>query len=132
MYAKSNNYVTFFKDEKNENTEKLVYGRVSESIKTGRQGAGGKDEYEYESWNARFVGKAYDKAKELADKTFIKLTEWSVRNPYVKEKKRSYPYILVMDFEIHERGGKGNAGSGLEENEEGFVTVADGDEPPFN
>ena len=101
MYAKNNNHVTFFKDEKNQNTDKVVYGRISEAIKTGKKD-GDKDIYEYESWNARFVGKAYDKAKELKDKDHITLTEWNVRNPYVQEKKRSYPYILIMDFEVRE------------------------------
>ena len=77
MYVKSEkgNYVTFFKDEN------------------------GKPVYEFESWNARFVGKALEKAKKLESKTRIRLTEWNVHNPYDKERKKNYPYILVMDFD---------------------------------
>ncbi len=100
MYAKSTINVTFFTDTYNENTEKVVYGRVSESVKTGKKGEDGKDIYEYENWNARFVGKAKDKAAALTDKTPIVLKEWSARVNYNKEKKQSYPYLMVMDFDV--------------------------------
>ena len=36
------------------------------------------------------------------DKTKIMLTEWNVRCPYNKDKKRSFPYIMVLDFEVLE------------------------------
>lgn len=99
MYVKSEkgNYVTFFKDENGKQTEKMFSARISEGIKVGEQY--GKPVYEFESWNARFVGKALEKAKQLESKTRIRLTEWNVHNPYDKERKKSYPYILVMDFE---------------------------------
>ena len=106
MYAKTYNTVTFFKDSYKENTEKVIYGRVSEAIKTNKKGADGKDIFEYESWDARFVGGAYDKAALLADKTVITLKEWSARPNYNKEKKTSYPYLLVMDFDVHEKSEK--------------------------
>lgn len=96
MYAKNKNNVTFFVDSYNENTDKVTYGRVSESVKTG------KDIYEYENWNARFVGKAREKALSLTDKAHIVLTEWSARVSYNKEKKASYPYLMVMDFDLQE------------------------------
>lgn len=132
MYAKNNNYVTFFMDESKENTDKVAYGRISEAIKTGRKD-GNKEIYEYETWNARFVGKAYEKAIEkLTDKAHITLTEWNVRNPYDKEKKRSYPYILIMDFEIRAKDNNANKGSGVTEDENGFASLAEGEEPPFN
>ena len=100
MYAKNLNTVTFFVDTYNENTEKVVYGRVSEAIKTGKKGEDGKDIYEYENWNARFVGKAREKAAALTDKTAIVLKEWSARVNYNKEKKATYPYLMVMDFDV--------------------------------
>lgn len=103
MYAKINSNVTFFKDSNNENTEKCVYGRISEGFNTGHKDDNGRDIYEYESWNARFVGKALDKAKALEDKTSITIKECNFRNPYVQEKKRSYPYILITDFDIREK-----------------------------
>ena len=123
MYVKNNNFVTFYKDENNQNTDKITYGRVSEAIKKGEKDAEGKDIYEFESWNARFVGKAREKAAALPDKARIALTETSFRNPYNKEKKRPYPYVLVMDFELREQGAV---------NEDGFVEVDDADgELPF-
>lgn len=75
MYAKNNNYVTYFVEEEAKNTDKVFYGRVSEAIKVGEEN--GKNKYEFESWNAR--------------------------NPYSKEHKRNYPYLLIMDFEIPEQ-----------------------------
>lgn len=104
MYAKNNNYVTYFVEEEAKNTDKVFYGRVSEAIKVGEEN--GKNKYEFESWNARFVGKAKEKAEKLADKTSIILTEWNARNPYSKEHKRNYPYLLIMDFEIPEQKDK--------------------------
>ena len=86
MYAKNKNNVTFFVDSYNENTDKVTYGRVSESVKTGKKGEDGKDIYEYENW----------------DKAHIVLTEWSARVSYNKEKKASYPYLMVMDFDLQE------------------------------
>lgn len=111
MYAKATkNYVNFFNSEKQENTEKVAYGRVSEAIKkTGSDGQplmqDGKQVYDYETWNVRLVGKAkknFD-ANPLEDKTSIILTEWAAHVQYNKEKKQSYPYLLIMDYEVNER-----------------------------
>lgn len=125
MYAKNNNYVTFFVDNHNENTDKVVYGRISEAIKTGKKDENGKDVFEYENWNARFVGKAREKAAALADKTAITLTEWSARCSYNKEKKMSYPYLMVMDFEIREKNSKPQSAPSE------FEEVAIDDDLPF-
>ena len=100
MYSKTGNIVTFFKNSYKENTEKVVYGRVSEAIRTGKKTEDGKDEFIYENWDARFVGGAREKAAVLDDKTAITLTEWSARVDYNKERKASYPYLLVMAFEV--------------------------------
>ena len=100
MYAKNDNTVYFFTNPNAANTDKVTYGRISEAVKTGRKDAEGKDIWEFESWRALFVGKAREKALALTDKAKIKLTEWSARCPYNKEKKRAYPYLMVMDFEI--------------------------------
>ena len=80
----------------------MAFGRIIIVLKTEN----GKNKYEFESWNARFVGKAKEKAEKLADKTSIMLTEWNARNPYSKEHKRNYPYLLIMDFEIPEQKDK--------------------------
>ena len=103
MYTKNSNRVTFYVDSRNENTEKVIFGRVSEAIRMNKKDAEGKELYEHETWPARFVGKAYEKAKKLTDKTRITLTEWAARNPYNKEKKLSYPYLMVLDFDVYEQ-----------------------------
>lgn len=112
MYTKNaKNYVNFFNSRSAEkNTEKVAYGRISEaSKKTGSDGQplmqDGRPVYEYETWNVRFVGKAKKKFDlwPLEDKTSIILTEWSAHNPYNKEKKQCFPYILVMDYELNEK-----------------------------
>lgn len=100
MYARNDNTVYFFTNPNASNTDKVTYGRISEAVKTGRKDAEGKDIWEFESWRALFVGKAREKALALSDKVKIKLTEWSARCPYNKEKKRAYPYLMVMDLEI--------------------------------
>lgn len=105
MYAKHNNHVTFFTDEYKENTDKVIYGRINEAIKIGKD-ENNEDIYEYQNWSARFVGKAYKKAKTLTDKTPITITEWGVYCPYNKNQKKVYPYIMVMNFEIRETNKK--------------------------
>lgn len=102
MYAKHSNHVTFFTDHYKENTDKVIYGRINEAIKIGKD-KNNNDIYEYQNWNARFVGKAYEKAKTLTDKTPITITEWGVYCPYSTEHKKPYPYIMVMDFDFREK-----------------------------
>jgi len=102
VYAKNNNRVTYFCDTNAKHTEKVFYGRVSESIKTTKTDADGKAIYEYESWNARFVGNALEKAKGLQDGQRITLNEWAAHCPYDKTAKRPFPYLMVMDFSIPE------------------------------
>lgn len=121
MFSKTHAHVTFFTDTANKSTEKMICGRVSEAIKTDRTGADGKAVYEYETWPARFVGNALEKAATLTDKTRITLTKYAARNPYSKERKRSYPYLLVMEFEVREPGVKAEG----EEND--FVPVEEED-----
>lgn len=102
-YAKSKINVVFFKNPENsplQNTDKVLYGRISEPVKTGKQTADGKDEYEYENWDARFVGNARAAAANLEDKARITITEWAVHPNYKKEKKQSFPYMMIMDFEV--------------------------------
>lgn len=108
MYSKNPNFVTYFVDEKTKHTDKVFYGRISEAIKVGVNDEG-KKKFEFENWNARFVGKAREKAAKLADKTSIVLTEWNARCTYVKPKDgeskgRQFPHIVVIDFEIRDTG----------------------------
>lgn len=94
MYAEHRNYVNYFHSDR-EGTDKVLYGRISESFKNEQ--SGGTD---YETWSARFVGAAKEKAAALKDGSRIVLTKWAARCPYSKEKKQSFPYMLIMDFEI--------------------------------
>jgi hypothetical protein len=103
MFGKNKIHVTYFEDDKKENTEKAFFGRISEAIKTGEEN--GKATYNFESWNARFVGKARAKADSLTDKQSITITEWSCRNPYDKERKKNFPYVVITDFEIANEQG---------------------------
>lgn len=103
MYVKNENgnRVTYFRSEKSDelSTAKMFVGTVSEGVPTGKD-KDGKTIYTYEYWTARFVGEALEKAKTLDNKTFINLVEFSVHNPYDKEKKRNFPYLLVSKFEV--------------------------------
>lgn len=58
----------------------------------------GTTSYRNSSWPVRFVGKAFDKAKELSDKDRIALTSFKMENVYVKEKQQSYLNVIVFDF----------------------------------
>lgn len=98
MFGKNKVYVTYYVDEGKENSEKAFFGRVSEAIKTAVEN--GKQTYNFESWNARFVGKARAKAEQLSNKQRIILTEWTCRNPYDKERNKNYPYVMISDFEV--------------------------------
>lgn len=103
MFSNTHVHVKFFIDPKAVSTPAITFGRVSEGIKTGRKDQTGKDVYEFENWNARFVGKAREKALSLEDKSRITLTQWAAHTGYNKEKKQSYPYLMVMDFEVQQK-----------------------------
>lgn len=63
----------------------------------------GKDEAkEYSSWNVKFVGKAFEKAKTLKDRDFINITEAKINNHYVKEKQKLYVTVTIFGFTIIE------------------------------
>lgn len=122
--------VTFFSAERIVNGEKIthtdksVFGTLSEGIKTGENN--GKPIYENDYWNVMFCGKAYEKALKLENKTRIVLVEFNIRNQYYKRSKKTYPQIMVTDFDIMETeiSNTGNE----------FVDIPDGIdiEMPFN
>lgn len=115
-------YFTFFAKEKKvmgemvNFTDKSVFATLSEGIKTGENN--GKVLWENDYWDTIFCGKAYQEALNLKDKDKIVVKEMIIRNRYVKEKKKSYPQIMVTDFVIDDK----NAGL------EGFEEV-DGETP---
>ena len=104
-----------------ENTDKTVFGTLSEGIKVGEMN--GVPVYENDNWNARFCGKAYEKALALKDKDRVLVTEMNVRNPYNKVTKRNYPQIMVTDFEVAEATDTNTDGE--------FVSVDEENLPDF-
>lgn len=63
----------------------------------------GKDKEDkpiYSSWRTNFVGKAYEKAKDLKEKDKILLINAKVENDYNKEQDKVYILLTVFDFEI--------------------------------
>lgn len=100
MYSKNDVIVTYFVDETAKHTKNVFYGRISEAIKVGVD-ANGKKKFEFEGWNVKFIGKAREKAAKLENKTSIVLHEWNARCPYNKEKDKSFPHLVILDFDIY-------------------------------
>lgn len=49
-------------------------------------------------WRARFVGKAFDKAKKLKDKDKIEITNGIIENNYDKEKDKLWVTVTIFEF----------------------------------
>lgn len=88
----------FINGEKVQQTDKCVFGTLSEGIKTGENN--GKPIYENDYWAASFCGKCLEKAKELSDKDRIVITEMNIRNVYSQRNHKNYPQITVYDFDF--------------------------------
>lgn len=84
--------------------EKMVAANLSTSEK-------GKDgEYLNSNWNARFVGKCLDAAKQLKEKDRIKIIRGGVRvEPYEdKSGTKRFPVrLIVFEFEVQEKTNSG-------------------------
>ena len=103
MFVNDANVVMMYFEDKNafeRNTEKVIYGRLSESQDKYENGKKVEGEYTYESWNARFVGDAKKIVENLKDQSVVTLKTFDVRQPYDKDKKQSYPYLLVSKLEV--------------------------------
>lgn len=79
-----------------ENVKNTVNANISTSkvVKNGES-----EERKYMSWQTKFVGKAYEPAKELKDKDIIKIKEAGVENYYNKESEKLYVTLIIFDFE---------------------------------
>ena len=109
MYSTTPNKVTVFisEEQKGKSTDKCIYATISEAVKDEREERG----IRYDSWNARFIGGAVEKARTLEDKAFIEITKWNTTNEYVRpaegeEKGHKYVYILVYDFNVVDKNNK--------------------------
>lgn len=54
--------------------------------------------YEWSNWNAAFLGKSLDKAKQLKDGDKITVVKGKLTNVYNKETKKSYTNMTVFEF----------------------------------
>lgn len=55
--------------------------------------------YSYMYWKARFVGKAYENAKDLKDKDRIEITNGIIENNYDKEKEKLWVTVTIFEFD---------------------------------
>ena len=66
------------------------------------EGTDKEDKPIYSSWRTNFVGKAFDKAKNLKEKDKILLLNAKVENNYNKEQDKLYVTLTVFDFAVAE------------------------------
>ena len=106
MYSTTENIGTFFQNEKGKelSTDKCIFANFSQRVQKADESKG--TEAIYENWSARFISVACGKvqALQLENGAFIKLTKWNAHCPFDKESNKLKPYLLVMDFEVIEKG----------------------------
>jgi hypothetical protein len=90
LYLGKKNFVNVFDPEVK---EKYVQANISSSK------ALGNNEYKNSKWYARFVGQAFEKAKELKHGERINITNAIIENDYVKDKGKAYYTVICFDFE---------------------------------
>ena len=88
-----------FEAKESEKIKNTVTANLSTSRKVKNEDG---EKYEYMSWNARFVGTAFEKAKELKDKDIITIKEAAIENRYDKENSKLYVNVIVFNFELKE------------------------------
>lgn len=95
MFNVTGMYVTVFNPTIDKKKERTVFATLSTSKKNVKEGA---VTYENMSWNASFVGAAYDKALNLKDRDKIDVIKGAITNRYDKELRRLYVDVIVFDF----------------------------------
>lgn len=91
-------YVTVFKPQiKEEVSKKILFANLSSTKKVTH---GEEVSYENMSWNGKFVGTAFEKAKSLKDKDKIDITRGAITNRYDKESKKLYVDVTIFEFEM--------------------------------
>lgn len=94
LQLKEGQKVSVFQPKESEVIKNTVEATISSSRKKSDH------DYAYFSWNAKFVGKAYEMALELKDKDRIAIKEAAIENYYNKEQKKLYVSVVVFDFEM--------------------------------
>lgn len=87
-----------FEVRENEHRKNTISANISTFEGKGSDG----EKIIYSSWNANFVGAAYEKAKKLKNKDVILLMRAKADNNYDKKKERLYVNVTVFDFELFE------------------------------
>lgn len=72
---------------------------VKANVSTSDKNPKAENGREYMSWPTRFVGEAFEKAKELEPKDRIVISSAKVKNHYNKEEGKVYNTLVVFDFE---------------------------------
>ena len=129
MYSNTvNKYLKVFSPKMKEENAKTVFATLSEAEKVERNGQVG---YRYHNYYARFVGGAFEKAKELKEKDSIDIKKWSISVDYNKETGKTYVSLTVFEFDMSE--AKGNNMNGLPSAPDGygddFMEFSDEDMP---
>lgn len=99
-------------------SDKIVFARLSTSQKTGNDRVDTKTgeilvdeqgnslpEYRFSSWDARFVGNAFEPSKGLSAGTAINIINgWITHEPFTrKDGTKSYSLVVtITDFEVSE------------------------------
>lgn len=105
MFNITGKYVTVFSPSiKTEISDRIVFATLSTSRKNIKDG---EVSYENMLWNGRFVGGAFEKAKNLSDRDKIDIIKGSITNHYDKLEKRLYVDVTVFDFVLSDTSKKG-------------------------
>jgi hypothetical protein len=95
---------------------------VQASFSTGKKQKDGS--YRNSNWPVRFIGSAFEPAKELQEKDRITVTNGFVENIWDKENKKNWLTLIVFNFEFAD-------GRNAQPTPEGFEEVSTEDELPF-
>jgi len=91
-------FVSVFQaEEKPERAKNTVFANLSTSEK--------KEDGTYENmyWKAKFVGKAYEAAKELKDADKVNIISGLITNEYNKKTEKTWVEVVVFEFEMSEK-----------------------------
>lgn len=106
----NNSYATIWSIE---DKEKYSDGRIT----TSRKDQNGNYKTDFSGF-VRFVGDAYEKSKDLSERSRIHILNCGVGNSYDKEKNVTYWNPIVFDFEHVESKTQAQANNSVEEDDD--------------